>query len=67
MLVGQTGTIPAYLQLSSVDLDTSAEATMALPPFLEGTKEYGFVVGCNVADVAVRIFYLYLISKSGLS
>jgi hypothetical protein len=52
MLVGQTGTIPAYLQLSSVDLDTSAEATMALPPFLEGTKEYGFVVGCNVADVA---------------
>jgi len=51
MLVGQTGTIPAYLQLSSVDIDTSAEATMALPPFLKGTKEYGFVVGCNVADV----------------
>jgi len=47
MLVGQTGTIPAYLELSSVDV--GGEATMALPPFLEGTKDYGFVVGCNMA------------------
>merc|ERR1719228_383812 len=30
MLTGQTGTIPAYLQLNSVDLSQRAEATMAL-------------------------------------
>merc|ERR1719447_1436795 len=47
MLVGQTGTIPAHLELSSVNV--GGEATMALPPFLEGTKDYGFVVGCNMA------------------
>jgi len=50
MLTGQTGTIPAYLGLSSVQKRT--EATMALPPSPKeiGTKEFGVVVGCNLAD-----------------
>merc|ERR1712168_89583 len=63
MLVGQTGTIPAYLELSSVDV--GGEATMALPPFLEGTKDYGFVVGCNMAvdaDTDYEIIVPYLLS-----
>jgi len=54
MLTGQTGTIPAYLGLSSLDLSKSAETTMALPPFsVGGTKEFGVVVGCNMADIDV--------------
>jgi len=63
MLVGQTGTIPAYLELSSVNV--GGEATMALPPFLEGTKDYGFVVGCNMAvdadtdDYEIIVPYVY--------
>merc|ERR1719315_548173 len=53
MLTGQTGTIPAYLGLSSLDLTNGiAEATMALPPFsVGGTKEFGVVVGCNMGDI----------------
>jgi len=56
MLTGQTGTIPAYLGLSSLDLSKSAETTMALPPFsVGGTKEFGVVVGCNMADISMDV------------
>jgi len=54
MLTGQTGTIPAYLQLSNLDFSEEiAEATMALPPFsVGGSKQFGVVIGCNMADLA---------------
>ena len=59
MLIGQTGIFPAYLHLHSLDITTNpAEATMALPPFSLGTKELGLVVGCNLADLSVSIFFL---------
>jgi len=67
MLVGQTGTIPSYLELSSVDV--GGEARISLPPFLEGTKEYGFVVGCNLAvadddtDYAIESAHVYSVER----
>merc|ERR1712168_702904 len=64
MLTGQTGTIPAYLGLSSLDLSKSAETTMALPPFsVGGTKEFGVVVGCNMADISVDVSGNQLVSQ----
>jgi len=54
LLFCQTGKVPAYLELSSsslfTDPPTPAQATMALPPYSLPSKEFGLVVGCNLAD-----------------
>jgi len=69
LLFCQTGKVPAYLELSSsslfTDPPTPAQATMSLPPYSLPSKEFGLVVGCNLADVngvdtSVRLSAVYV-------